>query len=198
MSLPTATKLRQGNIFTPVCQSFCSQGGACMAGVCMAGGMCVVGGHAWQGACVAGDVHGRGHAYQGLCMAWGCAWWGACMARSKCGRGVHGGGMCGIRCAWGACMAHPPTPHQILQVMGVCIAGGMHGRGHVWQGVCMACPPHCQILRDTVNEWVVRILLECILVFVLFVIVLHPFMNDINGIINYVSFTNHVGGTKLC
>ena len=27
--LPPATKLRQGNVFTPVCQSFCSQGGVC-------------------------------------------------------------------------------------------------------------------------------------------------------------------------
>ena len=83
------------------------------------------------------------------------------------------------------------------------MVGGMLGRGHAWQGacvagVCIACPPPCQILRYTVNEWAVHILLECILVFVLFVIVLHPFMNDINGIINYVSFTNHLGGTKLC
>ena len=27
--LPSSTKLRQGNVFTPVCQSFCSQGGVC-------------------------------------------------------------------------------------------------------------------------------------------------------------------------
>ena len=27
--LPPATKLRQGNVFTPVCQSFCSRGGVC-------------------------------------------------------------------------------------------------------------------------------------------------------------------------
>ena len=66
---------------------------------------------------------------------------------------------------------------------GVCVAvAGMHSRGHVWQGgmhgrracmagghswwgVCMAgghaCHPHTphQILRDTINEWEVRILL---------------------------------------
>ena len=29
--LPFATKLRQGNIFTGVCQSFCSQGGVCLS-----------------------------------------------------------------------------------------------------------------------------------------------------------------------
>ena len=67
---------------------------------------------------------------------------------------------------------------------------GVHGRGacmaggHVWQGVCAwlgaymageggqawqgeVCVPQ-QILRDTVNERAVRILLECILVLELF------------------------------
>ena len=28
--LPSTTKLRQGNIFTGFCQSFCSQGGGCL------------------------------------------------------------------------------------------------------------------------------------------------------------------------
>ena len=53
--------------------------------------------------------------------------------------------------------------------------GGVHGRGacmaggHAWQGVCVAGGVHgggCawQILRDTVNERAVCILLECILV----------------------------------
>ena len=52
----------------------------------------------------------------------------------------------------------------------------MTGGGHVWQGACVAGghawqgewvprrPPTPQILRDTVNERTVRILLECILV----------------------------------
>ena len=46
--------------------------------------------------------------------------------------------------------------------------GGIHDRGHAWGG-CVhgggggACVPQ-QILRDTVNERAVRILLECILV----------------------------------
>ena len=44
--LPPATKLRQGNIFTSMCQEFCLGGqGECMAG----GGACVVRGCAWQG-----------------------------------------------------------------------------------------------------------------------------------------------------
>ena len=55
---------------------------------------------------------------------------------------------------------------------GVCVVGGVHGRG-----VCMAGGVHaggCMLggvhaggvhgVRDTVNEWAVRILLECILV----------------------------------
>ena len=60
---------------------------------------------------------------------------------------------------------------------GMCGRGGMHV-GHVWQGgvhgrgawaggVCDRGgmhAPHHQILRDTVNERAVRILLECILV----------------------------------
>ena len=60
-------KLGKGNIFRSVCQEFCLQGGACMAGehewqgACMEGGRaCVAGGHALQGACVVGGMHGRG------------------------------------------------------------------------------------------------------------------------------------------
>ena len=50
--LQSATKLGQGNIFRSVCQEFCR------------------GGHAWQGACVAGGMHGRGRAWW-ACVAWG-------------------------------------------------------------------------------------------------------------------------------
>ena len=53
----------------------------------------------------------------------------------------------------------------------VCVAGGhawqgsMHGGGRVLQGgTWHARPLPRQILRDTVNERAVRILLECILV----------------------------------
>ena len=88
---------------------------------------------------MAGGVHGRG-----------CAWQGAFIAG-----GMHGRGH-----AWqGACMAEE-----------MCMVGGMHGRGHAWQGcVCATHPPPRQILllRRTVNEWAVRILLECILVKIL-------------------------------
>ena len=59
---------------------------------------------------------------------------GACMTWS-----VHGGGMHDMGCAW---------------------LGGVHGRG----GMCGMHAPPQQILRDTVNERAVGILLECILV----------------------------------
>ena len=67
--------------------------------------------------------------------------------------------MAGGVCGGGACMARGLH------------GGGLHGRGHVWQGACVAggkahVPPPRQILRDTVNERAVRILLECILVYI--------------------------------
>ena len=48
-------KLGQGNIFRSLCQEFCPQGDMHDRG------------HAWQGACMAGGMHGRGkvHAWQG-------------------------------------------------------------------------------------------------------------------------------------
>ena len=109
---------------------------------------------------------GRGHAWQGVCIGWG----GACMAGGVHGRGhvwwgaMHGGGAGGMhgrgRHAWqGACMVGVMRGRGGMHGRGVCVAGGhvwqggMHGRGCAWQ-----------IPRDTVNEWVVRILLECMLV----------------------------------
>ena len=90
---------------------------------------------------MAGGIHGGGeHAWQGTCVAGGMH-----------GRwGVHGKG----HAWWGGGM----------NGRGVCMA-----RGHMWQGACMAhTSPPWQILRDTVNERAVRILLECILVVQLF------------------------------
>ena len=76
------TKLPEGNVFTPVCMSFCSQGGrvACIAGghawqvgACMAGGMCGRGCAWWGRACVAGGMHSMGTCTVGACVAGGCA-----------------------------------------------------------------------------------------------------------------------------
>ena len=54
--------------------------------------------HVWQGTCMAGGMHGSGHAWeegicggghacQGVCMGGGHEWWGACMVGSVHGRG---------------------------------------------------------------------------------------------------------------
>ena len=105
-------------------------------------------GHVWQGACVAGGMHGRGH-----------AWWGECMAGGMHGRGHawwEEGSMHGRGHAW----------------CGACVAGGMHdrgmhGRGHAWQGrVCMA-GGHAWQERQPLQR-TVRILLECILLYIYF------------------------------
>ena len=47
---------------------------------------------------------------------------------------------------------------------GVRGGGGMRGRGDAWQGGHAPPPPDTKRYGDTVNERVVRILLECILV----------------------------------
>ena len=69
---------------------------------------------------------------------------GVCMAGGMCGMGVHGGGMCGRE----VCMVGGMHGRGACIVGGPCMAGGMHGM-HT---------PFRQILRDTVNERVVRIL----------------------------------------
>ena len=134
-------------------------GGMCGRGVCMVGGMHGGGVHGrsmrGSGLCLAGGVHGRV-----ACMAVGHVWEGVCMVGGMSGMGA---------CVVGVCVWH----------RGACMVGGMHGRGmfmvggmcgrgcawqgHAWWGACVRCTPQ-QILRDTVNERAVRILLECILV----------------------------------
>ena len=51
---------------------------------------------------------------------------------------------------------------------GMCMAGGHAWCGHVWKGGVCGRGHVWQILRDTVNERAVHILLECILVLVKF------------------------------
>ena len=81
--------------------------------------------------------------------------------------------------------------------------GGMHGRGHAWQGHVWHGVVHgsrCawqggwhawQILRDTVNERAVRILLECILVTTIFI--------RITAVTHFVHYSHrhHWHNTKL-
>ena len=51
----------------------CDEGGMHDGGVRGEGGMRGKGGHVRQGACMAGGVHGRGHAWQGVYVAGGTA-----------------------------------------------------------------------------------------------------------------------------
>ena len=51
-------KLRQGNVFTSVCQEFCPQGGMHGKVACMVKGVCMVGGVHGKG-----GVHGEGRMY---------------------------------------------------------------------------------------------------------------------------------------
>ena len=81
-------------------------------------------------------------------------------------RGVRGARMAGGH-AWQGVCAVEGHAWQGACMVGACMVGGMCGRGHAWQGARHTCPlPPRQILRDTVNERAVRILLECILVYI--------------------------------
>ena len=130
-------------------------------------------GRAW----LPGGVHGC----RGVCVVGGCAWllggmhgcWGVCGCQGVCMvGGVHGWG--------GTCVVgggHAWLPGGMHGCRGACVVAR---GGHVWLwGACMVVGGHawlpgghawllggmCRIRRDTVNERVVHILLECILVF---------------------------------
>ena len=82
-------KLRKGNVFTPVCQSF------------MGGKACVAGGMHGGGTCMVGGVRGRGHAWQGACVMGGIAWQGeVCVAgeTATAADGTHPTGMLSYQC----------------------------------------------------------------------------------------------------
>ena len=153
-------------------------------GVCLSTGAYMAGRRAWQGVCMAGGgMHGRG-----------CAWQG----------GMHGRG---------ACVAGGQSRMDCMHGRVVCVVGGMCGRGHAWQWmVCMAGCVHgrgclwqrrsvhgthtpLQILRNTVNERAVRILLECILVNILLLRYIS------NRWLNYAHFhdlSGHKNGCMIC
>ena len=139
--LPPANIVCEGYIFTGICDS-------------------VNGGCAWL---LRGGMHGcsRGHAWLLGGHAWllwgGHAWFSL---GGMCGfflAGVHGfllGGMYG--CSWGACVVFAGGHVWFLPGGHVWfLPGGMHG---------FSLGGMHRIRQDTVNEWVVRILLECILV----------------------------------
>ena len=101
----------------------------------MVGGMHGRGCAGWGTSMVGGGVHGRGHAW----------WGGACVERLHAWQGdLHGRGH-----VW----------------QGMCIAGGVCGRGACVAcvaGVCVA--EGACVAGETVTTAAVRILLECILV----------------------------------
>ena len=80
--LPPVTKLRQGNVFTPVFHSVHREGHVWL-GVHTWWGVCVAG-----GVCMAGGMHGGGVHGSRVCMV------GVCTAGGMCG-GMHGRG-----CGW--------------------------------------------------------------------------------------------------
>ena len=106
---------------------------------------CMAWGYAWQGACIAGSMHGRGACMAQVAHVAGGmhVWWGVCMARGPC---VAGGHAWHRGCAWqGACVAGDMHAWQ-----GACMAwwgcawqvrhawhGACMGRGHAWRWVCM-------------------------------------------------------------
>ena len=148
---------------------------------------CVAGEHVWQGVCMAG-----GACMTGVCMA-GCT-----HDREVCMTGEISGGLGGVHgCSGGHACVVAPGGHVWLLLGGVCgcsrghawlLPGGVHGcsqggmhsypqeacmvarRGHVW----LLPGGHAwdkMRYGDTINQWSVRILLECILVVDKFMIV---------------------------
>ena len=121
------------------------QQGIIFTSVCLSTrGACMAGGHVWHGGvwwgtCMVGGMHG-----DGICLAGGHVWQGACMVA----RGVHGtGGHVWLGSVHGK--------------------GGMHGRGAcVAAGVCLSTRGRGQERRPL--QRTVRILLECILVYTIF------------------------------
>ena len=92
-----------------------------------------MGGMHGGGVCGRG-MHGRGHAWQVRIDDRGAWVLEAMCGRGTCMVGGHAwqGGMCGRVGVWQVGM------HGRAWVLGACVAGDMHGRGHVWQGACMA------------------------------------------------------------
>ena len=128
--LPPATKLRQGNVFTSVCQEFCPRGGHAWQGgawhVWQGRGACVAGGgHSWQG------VHGKG----GACVAGGHAWQDSSRMCTICSSGCWGGTCPSMHWAKGRGMY--PSMHW---AGGVC-PGGMSVQGGVCPSACWDTPP---------------------------------------------------------
>ena len=135
--LPPATKLRQGNVFTPVGQSFCSPGGM--------GGLCP-------------SMHYRSHDW-GLCS-------GDLCLEGLCPGDLSGGSLSGGVCAGSLCPGGVLCPGGLCPE-GVCpgrvsVQGGSVQWVSVQGGSLSGQPPWRETPLDG-NKRVVRILLACIL-----------------------------------
>ena len=92
--LPSATQLRQGFVFTAVCDSV-HWGGMYGRGM-HDRGSCMAGGHVWQEACMLGDMYGRGVCMAGGMQGRGHVWQGASMTGDHAWQGgMYGKGMRG-------------------------------------------------------------------------------------------------------
>ena len=128
--------LGQGNIFIGVCQEFCSRDGVySLGGVCSGG--------------------------RGVSGPWGCLLLGGCLL---CGVSAPGGCLLLGVSATGGCLLQGDVCYWgCLLLGGVCSQGegvSALGDGFCSQGVCLVETPPGRILL-----WTVRILLECILVY---------------------------------
>ena len=113
--------------------------------------------------CVKNSVHRRGMHRGGALHGRVHAWLGG-----MCGRGMHGRGACMA----GACMAVGMCGRGACVAGGMCVwQGGMHGQGVHGRGMCgggRACVPGgCAWQERRPLQWTVRILLDCILVYIL-------------------------------
>ena len=169
--LPPANEVWGKVIFTPVCHSV--HRGACMVG---SGGVCMV---APRGACMValGGMCGCSQGGMHGCSQGGmhgCSWGGICGCSQGCVC-LLPGRACVValeRHVWllrGACMVAWGVVHGFIWGACVVLFGGhawFYSGGHVWfySGGHAWSFQFFRIQWDTVNEWAVRILLECILV----------------------------------
>ena len=80
-------------------------------------------------------------------------------------------------CIWGVCIQRGLHGGRGVLHLGDIHPGGSASREVCIQGVGQTPPPHF-VLWETVNEWAVRILLECILVCIRFLV---PTFSNVNS-----------------
>ena len=145
----------------PACITVHMTGGSASRGVCIQWGVHPGGGVCIWGICILGMYVFRGSASRGM---WVCIW-GVCIQRGVCLQGGLHPGKGGLHPGEGG--LHPRGSASRGRGSAsrgcACIQWGCASRG---VGQTPSPPPETYgILRDTVNKRAVRILLECILLF---------------------------------